>query len=114
MTAPTALTRSATGTTPTMIILASAGTPATATPELAPGPARRVLVIDDEHRVRDGLFDLLGPHHDVTVVDGGAAALALLETHTYDVILCDVMMPEMSGVDGYRTHAATRRGLGPR
>jgi PAS domain S-box-containing protein len=100
-----------TGTTATVIVRAYAGTPQVEALELDPGPSRRVLVIDDEERVRDALGKLLGPHHEVTVADGGAAALALLATHTYDVILCDVIMPDTSGVDVYRTIVETRLGL---
>jgi CheY-like chemotaxis protein len=80
-------------------------------PALDPGPSRRVLVIDDEQRVRDALRELLQPHHEVTVADGGPSALALIAAHSFDVILCDVMMPGMSGVDVYRQIAATHPGL---
>jgi PAS domain S-box-containing protein len=99
------------GTTATVIVRAYSGTPQLVEHELAHGPSRRVLVIDDEQRVRDSLRDLVGAYHEVTVADSGPAALALLDAHSFDVILCDVMMPEMNGIDVYRTIAETRPGL---
>jgi CheY-like chemotaxis protein len=44
---------------------------------------------------------------DVTTVKGGRAALSALERERFDLVLCDLMMPEMSGEDVYRE--ATRR-----
>ena len=99
------------GTIATVTLRASGREPQLPTPEPANGPRRRVVVIDDEQRVRDSLRELLSPYHDVTISEGGAAALALLEITTYDVILCDVMMPELSGVDVYRRIAETHPGL---
>jgi PAS domain S-box-containing protein len=72
---------------------------------------RRVLVVDDETLVRTLLSDLLSRHHDVVTVDRGSAAIAALEANEFDVVLCDVMMPGMTGVDVYRHVAATWPGL---
>ena len=68
--------------------------------------ARRVLAIDDERPVLRALRRLLGDDRDVECVSSGAAALERLtdpETPPYDVVVCDVMMPEMSGI---QLHAA--------
>ena len=47
---------------------------------------------------------MLVEHHDVDVALGGQEALRLLESgQDYDVILCDLQMPEMSGAELYRT-----------
>jgi CheY-like chemotaxis protein len=60
----------------------------------------RVLVIDDEPLVADAVALILSSAHAVTVVNSAEAALALLARgDRYDVILCDVMMPVMSGAD---------------
>lgn len=68
----------------------------------------RVLVVDDESAITGLLARALGSeHYDVTTVKGGHAALAALESDKFDVVLCDLMMPEMSGEDVYRE--ATRR-----
>jgi CheY-like chemotaxis protein len=45
---------------------------------------------------------MLGRAHDVVAVTGARDALArLLDGEQYDVILCDLMMPEMTGMDLY-------------
>jgi two-component system response regulator AtoC len=61
---------------------------------------RRVLVVDDEENIRLVLRTLLKKHgYEVEVADGGEAALALAGTFSPDVILTDVKMPKMSGLD---------------
>jgi two-component system response regulator AtoC len=59
-----------------------------------------VLVVDDEENIRLVLRTLLKKHgYEVEVADGGEAALALAGTFSPDVILTDVKMPKMSGLD---------------
>ncbi|HZU83181.1 MAG TPA: sigma-54 dependent transcriptional regulator, partial [Polyangiaceae bacterium] len=61
---------------------------------------RRVLVVDDEENIRLVLRTLLKKHgYDVEVADGGEAALAALDSFDPDVILTDVRMPRMGGLD---------------
>jgi len=58
----------------------------------------RILLVDDNHVVRDMLVDLvgsLGYHADAA--GGGAEALALFDRGQYDVVLTDLVMPGMSG-----------------
>ena len=43
-----------------------------------------------------------GEAYDVTTVKGGAAALSALEGSSFDLVLCDLMMPEVSGEEVYR------------
>jgi signal transduction histidine kinase len=75
---------------------ASAPTPPRA-PESA-GRRRRVLVIDDEPAVAQVLQRILHEHH-VTLANGGQAGLDLLaRDRDWDVILCDLMMPDVSGI----------------
>jgi PAS domain S-box-containing protein len=71
-------------------------------PRRAKGPRRRVLVVDDEAEIGESLRRLLGAAHDVVSATRGADALALLSRGSFDVILCDLMMPEMTGMDVYR------------
>jgi two-component system response regulator AtoC len=61
---------------------------------------RRVLVVDDEENIRIVLRTLLKKHgYDVEVADGGEAALERIDTFGPDVILTDVRMPKMGGLD---------------
>jgi two-component system response regulator AtoC len=61
---------------------------------------RRVLVVDDEENIRVVLRALLKKHgYEVEVADSGESALALLDTFDPDVILTDVRMPKMGGLD---------------
>ncbi len=65
-------------------------------------PRRRVLVIDDERLVGDAVARSLAEDNDVEVVTDAQAALARIEQGArYDVILCDLMMPVMTGMDLY-------------
>ena len=58
----------------------------------------RVLVVDDDEGIRSVLARALQPKHDVVTVAGGPEALAALQSGAaFDVILCDLMMPGMSG-----------------
>jgi CheY-like chemotaxis protein len=63
-----------------------------------PGTGADVLVIDDEPMVGRAITRMLTPHHRVTAVLGGAQALAALSSGSFDAILCDLMMPDMTGM----------------
>lgn len=69
------------------------------------GPRRRpgrILVVDDEPLVTHALARLLSPRHHVDTAGGGREALAkLMSGAFYDVILCDISMPDMTGIDLY-------------
>jgi PAS domain S-box-containing protein len=81
------------------------GRPAKMTPVPEPDaiPRSRVLVIDDDPMVCRSLTRLLQAHHDVEPITDARDGLARIEGgERFDVILCDVMMPEMSGVDFYQ------------
>jgi two-component system, cell cycle sensor histidine kinase and response regulator CckA len=71
----------------------------------------RVLVIDDEPAIGRLIKNLLAKH-EVVVVDSGEAGLARLrEDAAYDVVVCDLMMPELTGRDVYDRIAVERPGL---
>jgi signal transduction histidine kinase len=71
-------------------------------PERLQGASSRVLVIDDEPDVGTAIRRVLGPACDVTTVTEPWDALeALCGSASYDAILCDVVMPEMSGMELY-------------
>ncbi|HVG63933.1 MAG TPA: two-component regulator propeller domain-containing protein [Hyalangium sp.] len=61
----------------------------------------RVLVVDDDPLVSSALRRTLSREHDVEVVVSSKRALEMLTAPegNYDVILCDLMMPEMTGME---------------
>jgi len=62
----------------------------------------RILIIDDEPTVLRVFQRMLGTQHEVVIAEGGDKALAVLEQDThFDVVICDLMMPEVDGVDIY-------------
>jgi DNA-binding NarL/FixJ family response regulator len=71
----------------------------------------RVLIADDHPVFRDGLASLLGTQPDVTVVGtaaDGAEAVALATELSPDVVVMDLQMPELNGIDATRKLAETR------
>ena len=70
-----------------------------------------LLVVDDDEANRDLLARRLGRRgHTVVTAEGGREALALIESQSFDVVLLDVMMPGMSGLEVLRV---LRRDYGP-
>jgi len=69
-----------------------------------PGLKGKILVIDDELDIREGLYDLLTLEGGYTVelAHNGTAGLHKLEGTAYDLVLLDLMMPDMSGMDVLR------------
>ncbi len=62
----------------------------------------RVLVVDDDDAVRSVTCEMLKrSNYDVTSVDNGQAALDALAGASFELILLDVGMPGMSGVEVY-------------
>jgi two-component system, NarL family, response regulator LiaR len=68
-------------------------------------PAIRVLLVDDHPVVRQGLRALLSTHEGIEVVgeaDDGEAAVAAADRLSPDVVLMDVVMPGLDGVEALR------------
>ena len=60
----------------------------------------KILVADDEEIMRDVLSALLtGDNYTVDLAENGGQALAMLRENTYDVMLLDLLMPQMSGME---------------
>jgi DNA-binding NarL/FixJ family response regulator len=71
----------------------------------------RVLIADDHPIFRDGLAALLGTQPDVIVVataGDGAEAVALAAEHRPDVVVMDLQMPELNGIDATRQLTGTQ------
>jgi|GEM_PF-1153306 len=85
-----------------------APTPPRPLPRVGAPPASRarrgrVLVVDDEPRLAQSMRLLLEPYHDVVTTTRGGEALALVDAgHRFDVILCDLQMPETDGAAVYQ------------
>jgi DNA-binding NtrC family response regulator len=63
----------------------------------------RVLIVDDEPALRRSLARLLMSRgFETLTAEGGEAALSLLSTTRVDVMLCDLMMPQMDGMEVLR------------
>ncbi len=61
-----------------------------------------VLVVDDELAIGMALQRILADHHDVVPLTSGREALARIEAgERFDVILSDLLMPEMTGIELY-------------
>ncbi|MDE2303706.1 MAG: response regulator [Sphingomonadales bacterium] len=60
----------------------------------------RILLAEDEEAMRTYLARALeNAGYSVTAVDRGTAALPLLERETFDLLLSDIVMPEMDGIE---------------
>jgi two-component system response regulator AtoC len=63
-------------------------------------PGKRLLVIDDEENMRHMLSTVLGKAgYTIEAASDGHEGLQMIEATSYDFILCDIKMPNMSGMD---------------
>lgn len=65
----------------------------------------RIMLVDDHGIIRDGLRSLLEKQDDVEVVaeaDDGRKAIALVREHQPDVVIMDISMPGLNGIDASR------------
>jgi DNA-binding NarL/FixJ family response regulator len=85
------------------------------TSDIEPPAPIRVLIVDDQRLMRDGLRALLELQDGIAIVgeaENGVAALAQSVALAPDVVLMDVRMPQMNGVEA--TRALRERGERPR
>lgn len=80
------------------------------------GTAGRVLVIDDEAAVGRTIQRLLGEQYEVVVLTAGSEAIELLvgKAADFDLILCDLTMPDVTGMDVYTRSVEARAEIGQR
>lgn len=88
--------------------------PADPSPEAAAQRRARVLVIDDEEIVGRTVERILMRLHDVQLETNPRAALSRLARESFDVVLCDVTMPNVSGRQVYETVLAGNPELAKR
>jgi two-component system NtrC family sensor kinase len=68
---------------------------------------RRLLIVDDEPGIVEVLKEVLGSGgYSIETASNGAEALARIASQSYDLILSDLCMPEMSGEKFYRELSA--------
>ena len=81
----------------------------------SPDHRQRALVVDDEAPIRRVLRMMLRRSHDVDEACGGLEAMERLEQDSdYDIILCDLMMPDLDGTRVYAQTAERWPHLGKR
>ena len=68
----------------------------------APANAARILVVDDELGPRESLRMLLKPAYIIQTADSGRAALDELPKYRPDIVIMDIKMPEMDGLEVLR------------
>lgn len=60
----------------------------------------RILVIDDERAIRNSLKEILEyEKHEVELAEDGPSGIELVKAGNFDVILCDIKMPQMDGIE---------------
>jgi DNA-binding NtrC family response regulator len=60
----------------------------------------RILVIDDEKSIRNTLKEVLEyEHHQVDLAEDGPSGIELFSANTYDIVLCDIKMAKMDGIE---------------
>lgn len=60
----------------------------------------KILIIDDERAIRNSLKDILEMEkYEVDAAEDGMQGLEMLSSKSYDVILCDIKMPQMDGIE---------------
>ena len=60
----------------------------------------KVLIVDDERAIRNSLKEILGDEgYSVDTAEDGATALEMSAKEKYDVIFCDIKMPNMDGIE---------------
>jgi nitrogen-specific signal transduction histidine kinase/CheY-like chemotaxis protein len=97
------------GSTFRVILPACAQPSARAQPPPRPVPRRgRILLVEDDPLVARAVRRTLSREHDVVLVEGGRGALQALEKDKFDLVMSDLMMPDMTGMDLHaellRTH----------
>ena len=101
-----------TGTTFRVALPASDAEPVpTKAPPREPGRGR-VLVVDDEAALLRTIGDLIGEAHEVVTLSSGRQALELLRLDRgFDVILADLMMADVTGIDLFEVISSEQPGL---
>jgi DNA-binding response OmpR family regulator len=75
-------------------------------------PIVRILLVEDEARLREGIADLLeGDGHTVTAAADGVIGLEAGLRQTVDLVVLDLMLPRLNGIDVCRQLRAAKPGV---
>ncbi len=58
----------------------------------------RILIADDEEGIRESLSLILGEHYELEFAEDGQAAFSKLANNRYDLVLMDIKMPKLDGL----------------
>lgn len=58
-----------------------------------------ILIVDDDDVIRDTLYELLSEKYDCQTAETAEKALARLKANQFDVVLTDISMPGLSGLE---------------
>jgi DNA-binding response OmpR family regulator len=71
----------------------------------------RILVVDDELLIRDLLYDFFSSrNYDIILAESGSKALEILGVEDIDLILTDLKMPDMDGLEMIRRADTKKNG----
>ncbi|MFA4844251.1 MAG: sigma-54 dependent transcriptional regulator [Candidatus Margulisiibacteriota bacterium] len=62
----------------------------------------KILVVDDEKSMRDSMHMLLRDRYEVLLAENGRDAIKLVKQHTIDLVLLDIRLPEIDGLEVLR------------
>lgn len=74
--------------------------------------SKHILVIDDDANIRALLeLELSDAGYQISTADSALAGLQLLKSSTYDLVILDIKMPGMDGIEALEKIVATKKGL---
>ena len=75
--------------------------------DVASAPSSRILVVDDDQVIRTLMTEILNDAgYEVITAAGGQEAVGLLERDRIDLIITDLIMPDLNGIEVLRTAIA--------
>ncbi len=96
----------------TMMTDSGAGVLVTATSGDGPSCCGRVLIVDDEVNMQVVLSEAFEDEgHSVSAASNGAEAIAAIAAHDFDILILDLKLPDMTGIDVFRRAREIRPGI---